>query len=68
MQNRIAVTREYFALTREQLAQRLNVAADTIAAWEDGELSPTPDEAIALAKAFSLPLSFLFCQDPPAQP
>lgn len=62
MENRIAATRAYFALSQEQLAQRLNVSLQTLQSWEDGETSPAPEQAVALAKEFSLPLSFLFCQ------
>ena len=63
MENRIAAARSHYALSQEQLAQRLNFSAQVLSSWESGVRTPTLEQAVDLSKALSLPLSFLFCQN-----
>ena len=65
MNNRIGPSREYRGITRENLAEQLGVTAETLASWEDGETSPSPEQAIELSRILTLPLDFLFCVNSP---
>lgn len=49
----------------EDLAQRLNVKADRIRAWEAGNARPTFRQAQELAHALHVPFGYLFLSAPP---
>lgn len=50
-------------LSREKLAQKIQVAPDVIAAWESGEQYPDQEHLLLLAKAFKVRISDLVDED-----
>lgn len=50
----------------EAVAKRLNVKAEKLLAWEQGDARPTVWQAKALAKLYHRPFSLLFLPQPPA--
>lgn len=50
-------------LSREKLAQKIQVTPDVIAAWESGEQYPDQEHLLLLAKAFKVRISDLVDED-----
>ena len=57
--NTISELRKKNHLTQEQLAEKLNVARQTISKWECNETSPSLEDASKLAKIFKVSLDEL---------
>ena len=49
--------------TQKELAMRLNVSQQTIAAWEYGRTSPSPDMIAAIATILEVSTDRLLCQE-----
>ena len=49
------------------LASKLNVKPEAIAAWETGERRPTFSQAQNLAQALYVPFGYLYLQEPPVE-
>ena len=62
--NRIAVLRAERALSRQQLADVLEINYQTIGYLERGEYSPSLDLAFRIAAYFELPLEAVFSRTP----
>ena len=56
---RLSELRVSHDLTREDLAARLGVPAETVAAWERGEESPNADHLVALASFYGVTVDSL---------
>ena len=61
----LAWARNLDGLTIEDAASRLNIAADKIRAWENGQAHPTLRQAKELAKYYRIPFVTLYLPDPP---
>ena len=61
--NKILELRKQFNLSQEQLAEKLEVARQTISKWELGETSPNLEEAKKLSKIFNVSLDDLTNND-----
>ena len=61
--NKIFVLRKQYNFSQEDLADKMNVARQTISNWELGETSPGIDQAKKLAKIFNISLEELTCND-----
>ena len=59
--------RERYSLTTEAAAQKIDVKADTLNAWERGEALPTLHQAQNLARKLHVPFGFLFLSSPPVE-
>lgn len=59
--------RKRSGLDSGQLARRLNVKPEAVAAWEDAERRPTFRQAQRLAQTLHVPLGYLFLSEPPVQ-
>jgi len=57
--NKILELRKYHKLSQEQLADKMNVARQTISKWELGETSPDLKQAKQLSKIFNVSLDEL---------
>ena len=64
----LAWARNLDGLTIEDAASRLNIAADKIRAWENGQAHPTLRQAKELAKYYRIPFVTLYLPDPPKKP
>lgn len=53
--------------TSERMAQELSVTPERFAAWENGELKPTLNQAQKLAKKLKIPFGYLYLNDPPRE-
>ncbi len=51
-------------MTQQQLADKVGVTRQTIAAIENGKYSPTLELAFRIAQVFSLPLEEVFTYNP----
>ncbi len=49
--------------TQKELAGRLNVSQQTIAAWEYGRTSPTPDMIASISSVLEVSADRLLCQE-----
>ncbi len=49
--------------TQKELAMRLNISQQTIAAWEYGRTSPSPDMIAAIATILEVSTDRLLCQE-----
>ena len=61
--NKIQELRRQYNLSQEQLAEKMNVARQTISKWELGETSPDLKEAKNLSKIFNVSLDELTNND-----
>lgn len=59
--------RKRSGLDSGQLARRLNVKPEAVAAWEDAERRPTFRQAQRLAQTLHVPFGYLFLSEPPVQ-
>jgi Zn-dependent peptidase ImmA (M78 family)/DNA-binding XRE family transcriptional regulator len=57
--------RERTGTSLEKLANKINVKATNLEAWEEGEKRPTFRQAENLARTLSIPLGYLFLSEPP---
>ena len=57
--NKILQLRKKYNLSQEQLAEKINVARQTISKWELGETSPDIKQAKELSKIFNVSLDEL---------
>lgn len=64
LHNRIAVLRAERGLSRQDLADALDVNYQTIGFLERGDYSPSLKLALALAEYFSLPVEAIFSRQP----
>ena len=64
LHNRLAVLRAERNLTRQQLADALNVNYQTIGYLERGEYNPSLDLALRAAEYFDLPVEAIFNRQP----
>jgi putative transcriptional regulator len=64
LHNRLAVLRAERDLTRQQLADALNVNYQTIGYLERGEYNPSLDLALRAAEYFDLPVEAIFSRHP----
>lgn len=64
----LAWARNLDSITIEDAASRLNIAADKIRAWENGQAHPTLRQAKELAKYYRIPFVTLYLPDPPKKP
>ena len=64
LHNRLAVLRAERNLTRQQLADALNVNYQTIGYLERGEYNPSLDLALRAAEYFDLPVEAIFNRHP----
>ncbi len=48
------------ALSQEQLADKLGVAANTVSRWETGTYKPTPEDLERLARLFEVSITTFF--------
>ncbi|MDR3774527.1 MAG: helix-turn-helix transcriptional regulator [Terracidiphilus sp.] len=62
--NRIAVLRAERGISRQQLADAMDVNYQTIGFLERGDYSPSLKLALALAEYFSLPVEAIFSRQP----
>ena len=62
--NRIAVLRAERALSRQDLAEALDINYQTVGYIERGEYNPSLDLAFAIAALFELPLEAVFSARP----
>ena len=60
LQNNISVRRKVSGLTQSQLAEKIEVTRQTIAAIEKGDYSPSVFLALRLAAALHTPINELF--------
>src|SRR5439155_18954388 len=59
--------RERNSLSPDAVAQKVNVSATKIRAWEEGNALPTFRQAQTLAQKLHVPFGFLFLSSPPAE-
>ena len=59
----VSELRDKRKLSREKLAQKVQVTPDVIAAWESGEQYPDQEHLLFLAKALKVPISTLVNDD-----
>lgn len=59
--------RERCNLNYEAVAQKVKVSADTIAAWEKGDVRPTIRQAQKLAQKLGIPFGYLYLSTPPVE-
>ena len=64
LHNRLTVLRAERNLTRQQLADALNVNYQTIGYLERGEYNPSLDLALRAAEYFDLPVEAIFSRNP----
>jgi putative transcriptional regulator len=64
LHNRLAVLRAERGLSRQDLAEALNVNYQTIGYLERGEYNPSLDLALRAAEYFSLPVEAIFSRTP----
>lgn len=50
-------------LTREDLAEQMNVSRQTISRWEFGEVAPSAENLKKLSKFYAVPLDYLLNDD-----
>jgi putative transcriptional regulator len=62
--NRIAVLRAEHAISRQELADAMDVNYQTIGFLERGEYSPSLKLALSLAEYFALPVEAIFSKQP----
>lgn len=62
--NRLAVLRAERGLTRQQLAEAVEVNYQTVGYLERGDYSPSLDLAFRLSEFFSLPIEAIFAREP----
>jgi len=62
--NRIAVLRAEHGISRQQLADAMDVNYQTIGFLERGEYSPSLKLALSLAEYFGLPVEAIFSKQP----
>ena len=62
--NRLAVMRTERGLSRQELADALDVNYQTIGYLERGEYNPSLDLALRVAEYFSVPLEAIFSRKP----
>src|SRR6185437_9609039 len=65
--NGLRWARERAAIPADALAQRLDVDATTLAAWESGAARPTFRQAEKFAALAHVPFGYLFLPDPPEE-
>ncbi|MCM1546191.1 MAG: XRE family transcriptional regulator [Clostridiales bacterium] len=58
---------EFYDITSQQLARKLNVSEDKITAWLNASAFPTYNQLIKLADCFKRPIVFFFMETPPVQ-
>ena len=61
--NKILILRKQYNLTQEQLAEKMNVARQTISKWELGETSPDIEQAKKLSQIFNVSLDEMLDND-----
>ena len=64
LHNRLAVLRAERGLSRQDLAESLNVNYQTIGYLERGEYNPSLELALRAAEYFGLPLEVIFSRSP----
>ncbi len=64
LHNRLAVLRAERALSRQDLAEALEVNPQTVGYLERGEYSPSLELAFRLAEFFELPIEAIFAREP----
>jgi putative transcriptional regulator len=64
IQNRIAVLRTERGLTRQQLADALEINYQTVGYLERGDYNPSLELAFRIAEYFALPLEAVFSRRP----
>lgn len=52
--------RKFLQMTQEELAAAVSVKQSTVSKWEAGELAPTPDRQLAIARALHCDARVLF--------
>ena len=57
--DRITQAREFAALSKTALAERLDVSPAAVAQWENGTKTPTPENLSAVAVHLGVPIAFL---------
>jgi len=62
--NRLRVLRAGMGLSRQALANKVDVNHQTIGALERGEHNPSLDLAMAICKVFDLPIEAVFSREP----
>ncbi len=64
IQNRIAVLRAERGLSRQQLADALDINVQTVGYLERGDYNPSLELAFRIAEHFGLPLEAVFSRQP----
>jgi DNA-binding XRE family transcriptional regulator len=64
IQNRIAVLRAERGLSRQQLADALDINVQTVGYLERGDYNPSLELAFRIAEYFGLPLEAVFSRQP----
>jgi putative transcriptional regulator len=64
LHNRLAVLRAERSLSRQELAEALNVNYQTIGYLERSEYNPSLDLALRIAEFFGLPVEAIFSRTP----
>ncbi len=62
--NRLAVLRAERGLTRQELADAVNINYQTIGYLERGEYNPSLDLAFKIAELFGVPIEAVFSREP----
>ncbi len=52
--------RKFAGMSQEDLAAAVNVKQSTVSKWESGEIAPTPDRQLAIARALRIDARVLF--------
>ena len=65
----VSWARERAQLTKEDLAKKMSVSVDKIAAWENEseEVYPSFNQAMSLSKKLYIPLGYLYLSEPPKE-
>jgi len=63
IQNRIKDCRNEIGITQTELGKLIGKSKTGVAAWEQGDSLPSPDELYQLAKIFNKSINYMYGED-----